>query len=284
MLPDFLESTKKCIELSGHDLRIYAIDNASSDETLAILRSNTAVHVSAQPINLGVAAGNNIGIRLALAEDCRYVVLINNDTVFDESLINGLITTSEGLEEPVVVPLIYGIDPPDAIWFSGGSISRLRAFSVRHEHQGATLTDAVREGQTEYAPTCCMLIRRDVFDRVGLMDETFFVYADDTDFCLRLAEHGLHPYVALGSVMLHKASSLTGGVDSLFSAEHITRGRVLLARKHLRGWRRALSLAFLVVWVMSRIPLRREPVATVRARALGAWKGLRASFRDAARC
>src|ERR1700710_845097 len=87
VLPDFLASVSRARAESAHDVVLYAIENASTDHSLELLGAAVSgVVVLAQESNLGVAKGNNIGLRHALADGCDDVVLLNNDTYFEPNL------------------------------------------------------------------------------------------------------------------------------------------------------------------------------------------------------
>jgi len=220
--------------LQAHsEFSLYVIDNASSDETLASLADyrDSRVTIVRSRDNVGVAEGNNIGIRAALKDGCDFVLLINNDTVFDCDLLSKLV---EGLGEhdsDMVVPKVLFFDEPDKIWSAGGYFSALRGNS---KHFGFGEKDDGRFDQPRavgYNPTCCMLIKREVFDRVGLMDANYFVYFDDTDFCLRAYRAGVKLFYLPTARLKHKVSSLTGGMSS-FTLRYCVRNQVYYVLKN----------------------------------------------------
>jgi hypothetical protein len=183
--------------------------------------------------NLGVAEGNNVGIRAALGDNCASVLLINNDTVFGPDVISKL---SEGLEQyqcDMIVPKILYFSPADRVWSAGGDFSVLRGRSI---HIGFGRKDDGRFDQpreVNYGPTCCMLIRREVFERIGLMDPNYFVYFDDSDFCLRANRAGIR-LVYLPTVRLyHKVSTLIGHRSEL-ALRYVTRNHVYYVLKNFR--------------------------------------------------
>ena len=99
---------------------------------------------------------------------------------------------------------------------------------------------------SEYAPTCCMAIQAEVFSAVGLMDESYFVYFDDTDFCWRLKNTGYRIRLVADSLLLHKVGSSTGGVDSPFTVKYTSRNRMFFLKKN-KGI--MFALVFLPVFV-----------------------------------
>lgn len=97
-----------------------------------------------------------------------------------------------------------------------------------------------------YAPTCFMLIRKEVFDKVGLMDEKYFAYYDDTDFVLRAGKAGYRIFYEPSLFILHKVSAIAGG-ESPFYIYYSNRNKIYFIRKNFRGFNRYFSLAYTVV-------------------------------------
>lgn len=243
------------------NFRLYVVDNDSSDGTLRSLAEyrDSRIVVIASRENVGVAEGNNIGIRAALQDGCAEVLLINNDTVFWPDLLAKL---HDGLSEhrcDMTVPKILFHDDPTRIWCAGGYLSWARGsarhFGFRHRDDGKF--DDAR--QVNYSPTCCMLIKREVFERVGLMDANYFAYFDDTDFCLRAYRAGTRLLYLPNAGLLHKVGGLTGGKESLFTIRYCTRNHVYYLLKHFTRWQaQALLLAFQVHITFKYLFLRRS--------------------------
>jgi GT2 family glycosyltransferase len=210
VLDDFFKS----IESQDHsDFLLYVVDNASTDDTISKVekwnfKSKTLLK---NKNNLGVAAANNQGIKLALKADCDFVMLLNNDTVFEDSLLSKLIRSYHIYGSSILVPKMNYFSPSNTIWYAGGFYNRKKAFLNFHRGQGEIDHNQYNENDTvEYAPTCCALIHQSVFVDVGLMDEKYFVYFDDTDFFYRVLAHGRHEARYIHDIhFLHKIGSLT---------------------------------------------------------------------------
>lgn len=225
---------------------LYIVDNASTDQTMECLAryKDERIIVIHNQKNLGVARGNNQGIRAALDAHCDSVLLINNDTEFGPNLLRDL---RDGLRDcrcDMIVPKIMYYSEPKKIWYAGGHFDRWKGYMGIHECQGE-LDYGESQGSrlVEYAPTCCMLIQRGVFSQVGLMDEQFFVYADDTDFCFRASRSNLKLAYLPAVTLLHKVSSLTGAENSRFTWRHLTRSHIYFIRKNFGFWKRACYLS-----------------------------------------
>jgi GT2 family glycosyltransferase len=224
----------RCVLAQTHSaFELYVIDNASSDNTLKQVESfcDPRIHIIANEKNVGVAAGNNQGIAASLAAACEYVLLINNDTEFSAELFAVLTEEIRARACDMLVPKIVYHNRPNVLWAAGGYF--LKPISQTH-HFGDGEADGAKYSKfrkVEYAPTTCMLIKREVFEKIGMMDENYFVYYDDTDFCLRASRARIVLGYTPATVLSHKVSSLTGA-DSAFSLRYKTINQVYFALKN----------------------------------------------------
>jgi GT2 family glycosyltransferase len=219
---------------------LYVVDNASTDQTrerLAQYEDERIVLICNQE-NVGVARGNNQGIRAALDACCDFVLLINNDTEFGPGLLQTLRASLRDQRCDMAAPKILYYEESKRVWYAGGHFNRWRGYAGEHWGLGEIDHGQFDESRlVEYAPTCCLLVRREVFERLGLMDEQYFVYADDTDFCFRANRSGLKLVYVPTAEVFHKVSSLTGGGQSTFTLRHLTRSHVYFIRKNLGFWK-----------------------------------------------
>jgi len=253
VIPGFFDSLEK---QTYRNFVLIAVDNRSPDRTLEQLRAYRGSEkvIIANETNLGVAAANNQGIRIALSAGCEYVLLLNNDVVFGPDLFQQLVDGMRQYGCDMTTPLIYYYDRPDVIWCAGGEFQWWAGLRVRHRGAEAVYSGKFKEPKVvNYAPTCCVLFRSEVFGIVGFMDEAYFVYVDDLDFLYRAWKKGLKMYYLPAAKLWHKVSSLTGA-ESPFSVRYNTRNRAYFCRKHLRGLRYLLtSLSFLAWYYIERV-------------------------------
>jgi GT2 family glycosyltransferase len=247
VLPDFFASLAN---QRFSDYWLYVIDNSPDegpiDAARKLARQWQMAHVTfvRNDRNLGVATGNNQGIKLALDAGSAYVLLLNNDIVFpDADLIGNMVAHADATGQAMMVPKIFFHDSGH-IWCAGGQIDRQRGTTTHRGEGEQDRGQYDRVETTNYAPTCFMLIKSAVFHAVGLMDEKYFVYYDDTDFVWRAqaAGYGI-TYWPAGQVW-HKVSSSTGGYMSPFSVYYSERNRIYFIRKHFRGAAKIRALAF----------------------------------------
>jgi GT2 family glycosyltransferase len=259
VLPDFL----RCLAAQTHvEFFLFAVDNASEDVTVGILRQwpDKRLTIIANPNNRGVAAGNNQGIRAALEAGCTAVLLLNNDTEFESGLLEQLDRGFSHYAADMTCPKMMYYGDPTRIWAAGGAFQPWRGY--RSVHLGEGETD---RGQYDlprlvtYVPTCCVLIKREVFEKIGLMDERYFVYWDDTDFMYRAMKAGVKLVYLPESSLLHKVASLTGGASTPFAMHYGTRNSIYFLLKHFGVM---LTLPWLalneMVWFL-KLVLGRKP-------------------------
>lgn len=274
VLPDFIDSLASQVDVR---FRLYIIDNSASDSGCRLARSlidrtSLDAQIVFNNANVGVAKGNNQGIELALADGCSHVLLANNDTAFGPQTLKHMVEGLRSSEDLACTVKIMYHDHPDVLWYGGGHIN---AWTLRTPHYGMGQPDHGqfdKQRHVGYAPTCFMLVDAKVFERVGRMDEQYFVYYDDTDFVWRLAQLGIRIRFVAAAVVLHKVSSSTGGGDSPFSVYYSNRNRIYFARKNLRGLQRLTALTYILVGRLARLGLLKRGVA-----ARG-WLGVKHGF------
>ena len=213
---------------------LYVIDNASHDNTRVQVTacSDPRIRLLANSENLGIAEANNQGIRQALEDNCDAVLLLNNDTEFEPGLLDKLVEGLSSYRCEMIAPKILFYHDR-TIWSAGGGMDSRRAYSGFHygyaEKDVGQYDDA---RPVDHAPACCLLIHKEVFARIGLMDTHYFTYVEDTDFCYRAKRAGIKLMYLPSATLLHKAHSLTGGLFSDFMIRYTTRNRVYFMLKH----------------------------------------------------
>ncbi len=237
VLPDFFKSIAK---QTHKDYILYLVDNSSNIISDNIIQKclvedsiTTYRHIK-NTANVGVAEGNNIGIRQALQDDCSYILILNNDIELEQDFVfSTMLSLCEKHGEKIIVPKIFYYDTRK-IWMAGGTMNKWRALGI---HYGDGKDDAAEYNVARhitYAPTCFMLIESSVFKKIGLMDEKYFAYYDDTDFVFRACKSGYKMYYEPAITVLHKVSSSTGG-DSSFYVYYSNRNKIYFIRKNLKG-------------------------------------------------
>lgn len=166
---------------------ILLVDNGSTDQSLQFVRKNFPdIRIIANRQNLGFAEGNNIGIRHALSNGADYIVLLNNDTRVEPDFLTRLITRGEAKPDiGVLGGKVLMMDNPDIVNSTGINMN-LFAYGWDRDF-GEKASEVNRPGGEVLAVTgCLMAIKKQVFEKIGLLDPDFFAYMEDLDFCLRV--------------------------------------------------------------------------------------------------
>jgi GT2 family glycosyltransferase len=273
-LQPFLES---CAAQRPGDFELLVIDNASADATVSIANElrDPRTTVLANKTNVGYAAACNQGIHYFTERGVDEILFINNDTVFAPTLFAELVSERRAHQADAVTPRITYFSEPERNWYAGGRFSFWKGFQGEHLGEGKyhqANDDSPR--WTEVAPGCCILFATDVFRRIGVFDENYFVYFEDTDYFLRMKRAGLRLLYAPGSIILHKVSLSTGGWDSVFSIHHYQRGQIYLLRKHFGVATQCLQLVIIVAKALVRMALGHEPPRKTLVRLRAIYDGL----------
>ncbi len=223
----------------GTELVIYVVDNDRSESLKKVLKKYPRVQYLESPGNVGFAAGNNIGMKQALSDIADIVVLINNDTVVPPDLVKNI--SSSPVTDPsvgVVGGLIYFAkgfefknnynkkDLGKVIWYAGGKHDWNNIYA---SHVGV---DEVDKGQfnkvteTDFVTGCLFIARRDVLEKVGLFDERYCLYYEDSDLCQRIKQAGYKLVIDSQIKIWHKVAQ-SSGIGSPLNDYFLTRNRLL---------------------------------------------------------
>ncbi|MEL7669952.1 glycosyltransferase family 2 protein [Methanobacterium sp.] len=210
------------------------------------LSSSRKLNLIKNDENLGFAEGNNIGIRYALENlDPDYILLLNNDTVVDKNFLIEMLKVSESDDKiGITGPKIYYYDEPNRIWFARGKISWkfCRGLNIGYNEIDNGQYNKIAE--MEYASGCAFLIKREVIDKIGLIDKKFFLYFEEIDWTLDASKIGYKSVFAPKGKIWHKISKSGGGIKGKVGLYYITRNRWLLMKR----WANKTNFVFFIMY------------------------------------
>ncbi|TEU12046.1 MAG: glycosyltransferase family 2 protein, partial [Anaerolineales bacterium] len=231
-LVDTLECLESLACLDYPDYKVVIVDNGSMDGSVKAIREHFPdVTLIENEENLGYAGGNNVGLRYAMAQGADYALLLNNDTVVDPAFLRILVDAAEA--DPtvgIVGPTIYYHERPDVIWSAGGAIdwrrgsTRMVGLDEQDEGQFGQVLRTV-----DFVTGCAMLVRRAVLEQAELLDERFFAYYEETEWCVRASRAGFKIVHVPLACIWHKISPIAQA-DSPLVHYYMTRNRLLFLK------------------------------------------------------
>lgn len=231
----------------GSKLKTVVVDNGSSDGSVEELEKRYEdIKILRNEKNLGYAEGNNVGIKYALTHGADYILLLNNDTLVNENFINELLKVMEENKKiGITGPKIYFApgfefhkerysqkELGKVIWYAGGIIDWQNIYA---SHRGVDEVDHGqynKEEETDFTSGCAMMVKREVFEKIGMFDPKYFLYWEDSDFCQRARQAGFKIFYAPKAIVYHKNAASSEKPGSVIHQYYQTRNRFLFGLKY----------------------------------------------------
>jgi len=277
---DTLECLDSLNKVVYDNFEVILIDNGS-DDNYRLPTTNHQLKIEAiyNKENLGFAGGNNQGIKLALdppaGGGADYVLLLNNDTTVESDFLTKLVQAGEANKKAGILgPVIYDYADRDKIQFAGGKINWAK---TRGTH--ITIPPFEKGGRGEILPTdyitgCCLLIKKEVIEKIGLLSEDYFLYYEDTDWCLRAKKAGYECFLIVDSKIYHKHSKSAQEFSYPYIYYHSRNGLIFASRFGSR------FLTYLIsVWIFLKqviklvIGYKRNWARPVMRGVIDFWRG-----------
>lgn len=232
------EYIKDCIDsikaIDYDDYKIIVVDNNSTDDSLNYLRKLTdEIILIESKENGGFSFGNNLGIQYALKDGFEYFLLLNNDTLVKKDFLTRMLESFKRYPNvgAVGAKIMYYPDK-NRIWFGGGNVNWKR-FKVVHNHiKELDIGQCNKEVEINFMTGCSLLINKSVIEKVGLLDEEYFMYCEDLDFCFRILENNFKIIFNPEAIIYHKVSMSSGGEDSPFSLYWKTKNTIKVMNRY----------------------------------------------------
>lgn len=245
-------------------LQVVVVDNASTDDSLSDLKihwgQNDQVAILEMDQNYGFSKANNEGIKWSVEHGIYKFLLLNNDTEVKENAIEEMLKVQRETKG-IVVPKIYYADKPNIIWCAGGEFSTLirkpRQRGINRKDNG----QYDKNCKCKFANGCCLLLSKETIDIIGLLDERFFLYYEDTEYSFRALEHKIPIWYCSAAVIYHKVNGSTEGNRKPSNVYYITRNWLICNRMHMKERFPIYFLYFLVnriIWILIW-SLKRKP-------------------------
>lgn len=251
--------------------RAILVDNGSQDNSVdAIKRQNPNLELIQFQENQGFARACNAAIRRALSDpNCEFILLLNNDAEIHPQAVGHLLQIADASPEAGILgPKIYDMCEPGRLWYAGARRRRLvlAATGTGRGERDNGQYDRLR--RVDYVFGAAMLVRREVFNSIGLLDERFFLYLEDLDFCLRAEEAGFSILFVPQAHVWHYGSASTKD-NKAMRRFHLVQSTGRFLRKHRSG---TYGIPVLLFWLAV---FSREVLLDVLN---GEWRAASASF------
>ena len=243
-----LSDTLKCLaslkKQTAKDFLTIVVDNASKEDTNKITKKYPKAVFIKRETNTGWAGGNNTGIKHALKAGCKNIVLLNNDTFVSKKFVEHMILAAENYPEfGILGPLIYSMEKPKEVMTEGCLYNRPRYNGFfKSQHVPVKISNPQSIKETEIVNGCCLMVRKEVIDQIGLIDERFFYLCEESDFCLRTLQKGWKCGVIAEPLVWHKGSAAFRRPGYNLKNYYNSRNLWLLLKKNAgktkkaRGW------------------------------------------------
>lgn len=251
------DDTKECLEslnkVEYENFEVILIDNGSAEKPPEIggQFSNLKITQVFNEQNLGFAGGNNQGIKMALAQGVEYILLLNNDTLVEPDFLTRMVEVANkgGQHIGIVGPLMYFYDSRAAtgaklIWSAGGKV----AANYKGELIGYNQPDSgqfKKPVHVDYISGTCLLIKKAVIEKIGLISEDYFLYYEDVDWCTRARATGYECLLVPEARIYHKVSKSTQEFSYPYIYYHV-RNNLLFASRFGPG----IMVFFMSIWIL----------------------------------
>jgi len=213
------------------NIEIIVVDNGSTDDSIEFLRKNyPEVKIVHNKTNLGFAGGNNAGIKVVTGE---FLLLLNNDTKVTRTFVTEMIKVIEVDEEiGAVQAKTLSMDDPRKLDSIGAFLTGT-GFLYHYGYLQKDMKKFDRRINLYTAKGACMMIRKSVIDKIGLFDNDFFAYFEETDFCHRLWLAGYSIKYVPEAVIYHKIGGTSNKMNNSFIQFHSFKNRICSYLKNL---------------------------------------------------
>lgn len=229
---------------SGYQPRIVIIvdDHSDEDPSEALRRAAPEVQVVRRARNGGYAAACNAGAERALNQGAEYLLFLNNDATIDPTTLPALLNAAGRHPQAILGPKIVYAHQPNRIWSAGGW---LRPASVTNGHFGLGQPAHLytRDRAVDWTSGCAIFVSAATYRRLGPIDEGYFLYHEDTDWCLRAKRYGIETWFVARATVRHGVTKTVRALPSEQIEYYKIRNTYRLFYRHSPWWARpALTL------------------------------------------
>ncbi|KHD38450.1 rhamnosyltransferase [Clostridium acetobutylicum] len=276
------EDTLECVKSIGNidydNYELVLVDNSSTDDSYVKLKESLpSYNIIKSKENLGYANGNNIGIKYALENGADYICILNNDVVVEKDFLNKLVDKIIEKEDVGIVgSCICDYYRREIIQGMGAHINLYFA-AARRYFKGKNYNEIEKKDIfVDYLEGACFLVKSEVFEKIGLIPENYFLFFEETEFCTRAINAGYKIMCIYESKVYHKGSATINKFGSL-SYAYLNRNRVIFVRRNSKWYQKIIFAIYIFIEAFGRIVIRKEPL-TLFKYILGGFKSNKESI------
>ncbi len=282
---DTLAAYRSLTSSSFEDWRLYAVDNASADNSAEILARDLADKATLilNTVNAGFSGGCNLGVHRALADGCTHIFLLNNDATVLPSTLAELVAASSKLDDTAVLGSAVKISGTDRFQFFG---SRTRE-DVGHpdwfdDNDLGELSKGLID--TDFVLGAALFAPANIWRAIGDFDDRFYLNYEETDWCYRARKSGFRCYIVPSSIIQHQVGATVGPINGPLQTYFIYRNELLFAARHATMRQKAhlffRSLTILIKSCLKDLIKFRTLKPPARAHAIALYDVARGKFGD----
>jgi len=195
------------VSVKNYRTKIIIIDNASSDNTPKIIKKKyPQIRIIRNKQNLGFSKGVNQGLEIALEDkEMKYVLLLNNDTQVERNFLEKLVSTAQSKKAiGIVAPALKHYVKNQLFYGLEGHLDKNIGICT---HRNLRSLRSRKLVYADFVSGCCMLIKREVLEKIGLFEEKYYLYLEDVDYCLMAKKEGFRVALDPAIVISHQVSA-----------------------------------------------------------------------------
>lgn len=262
---DTLECITSLKNIDYINYEIVVVDNSETVDCYNLLKDKfNEYKIIRTDENLGYANGNNIGIKYALDNGADYICVLNNDVVVEENFLSKIVEVlNNNKDVGIAGPCICEYKDRSKVQCAGASISLYTGLTKR-VGKGMSYDNKNKENMiVDFLGGACFVCKRQVFEKIGLIPENYFLFFEETEFCIRVQKAGYKLLCVYGSKVYHKGSatiSKFGGLSYYF----LNRNRVVFIKRNSNAFQKVIFSMYIFIEAIGRILIRREPKLLIK--------------------
>jgi N-acetylglucosaminyl-diphospho-decaprenol L-rhamnosyltransferase len=256
--------------LAREGVAALVVDNASTDNSAGVAAALGA-RVIINMHNLGFGTAMNVGVREATSEFC---LLLNPDAIVEQDAIDALLQAASAYPDAAIIA-------PQLVEADGRVFFQPRSYLAPFlENPNATLRLPEGESCVPFVSGACMLVRRELFSKLGGFDEKIFLFYEDDDICRRICDAGLSIIYTPHAVVQHGRGKSSTTTNHYVIRYHQAWSKCYVAKKYglaspapsLIGWQ-------LGKWLVAMLTCNRRKIRRHAGSVMGAWDFIRGTHR-----